>query len=442
MKEYPKKVYVSMSWKNTDFPLSKYIMDILIDNNLTVVGDHPEYQKDDPFDRSWVMRIHNLMEDCSALIVILPKKENMQTTSPYMFPEILSASIHKIPILLFHNQGVELKVINTKVGVNLRFGHNNSGEELASIDYIKGKKNLAEIDTILDEITTLRLRTGTSFIGPYMIPGSEDAIRICNDFVEQQVKTVIGKYVFNVLPFSMKDKEHQIIAQSVFHETGLPCKIALDQIGESQDMRKQWEMLLRKSEFVIADLTQIRDACLFEIGVAMGLGKQIFILSNKKDRKLPYGLDNLPLITYDSMPDLKSKVEDRCCKEYKRKVYNFNKDILNARIANNKPTGIPKWYFNDSKSISPMFFHTTYSWIVSISLAAIIWSIFVLNGADDSPLAYVSMMISFVFGLSSSFRQTKQFFESKLLEKIRFLTIGTFTLLLTSIVLIIIAYKH
>ena len=441
MKGYKKKVYVSMSWKNSDFPLSKFVVEKFINNDLTVVGDHPEYQKDDPFERSWITRIHSLMEDCSGLVVILPSKENAQTTSPYMFPEILSASIHQIPILLFHHQGVHLKAKKTKIGINLHFGNESNRRELSTLDFLHHKKEIVEIDSELNTINSLKLQIGSFFKGPFVIPGNDDIGQICSDFIENQIKRVRGKFVFNIIPFSMRKREHVAIAKGVFKETGLPCHVALDFIGESQNMRNQWESQLKKCEFVIADLTRIRDACLFEVGVAMGLGKQVFILSSSKVKKLPYGLDNLPLITYESTDDLQALVQERCCGKYKRKVYNFEEDITGKTSGKAIALGIPEWFNTTTKPLNPLFLFTVCSWILSFSFAAIIWSLLVLFGAKDSPLGFVSMAISLVFGLSSSFREGKQYFESKLIGKLRPITIGTFITFTISIILLIWAYQ-
>ena len=433
MKEYPNKVYLSTSWHQADKALSSFVVGLLMENGVTIVGDHPDYQKDDPFDRPWTSRVLKLVSDCSALIIVLPERNGKQTTSPYMFPEILAADAHGIPILLFHHQGVSVKKTSTNSGYNLHFGIERTDNSLTYEELFVEYSENKEIDSKLDVFTTLKLVNTSKVDGPYQIPkGGIDHKQVVFDFINFCVKRVAGSFVFNVLPFSLKDKEHVEISNAVFEETGLPCHIALDSIGKSQTMRIQWREVLSQSEFVIAEFSQLRDTCLYEAGVVMGMGKKIFLLA-KKELQLPYGLDDAPLILYDTIEDLRRKVKNICCAEYKRKVYNFDENATALAGKDHRTGGIPNWYFDENKAINPVAKLTASSWIISISVALFTWSLFVAFGATDSPATFLGLALSFIFGIGSHLRVIRSYFESKYIDRVNYLIWGAIALLSFSI---------
>jgi len=440
MKDYPNKVYLSTSWNQADKALSGYICALLIKNGLTIVGDHPAYQKDDPFDRPWTSRVLQLVSDCSALVIVLPKRDGQQTTSPYMFPEILAADAHGIPILLFTHQGVSVKKTSTTAGNNLHFGGKKTDKFLIFEELFIEYNGNQEIDSKLDMFTTLKLIKTSKIDGPYMLPDNHlNYEQIVSDFVNFSVKRVYGAFVFNVLPFSLKEKEHVEIAKAVFEETGLPCYLSLDSIGKLQQMRLQWREVLSQSEFVIAEFSQLRDTCIYEAGVVMGMDKKIFLLA-KKEPDLPYGLDDAPLKLYGSMEELRNIVKKDFCSEYKRKVYNFDEEITALIDNNHKAGGIPDWFFNKPKNIDPILKLTVSSWVISISIALIIWSLFVSFGATDSPVTFLSLTLSFVFGIGSHLRTIRSIFESKYIDKVNYFMGASIFLLLVSVIFIAYTY--
>lgn len=350
-----------------------------------------------------------------------------------MFPEILAADAHGIPILLFHHQGVSVKKTSTNRGYNLHFGIERTDNSLTYEELFVEYSENKEIDSKLDVFTTLKLVNTSKVDGPYQIPkGGIDHKQVVFDFINFCVKRVAGSFVFNVLPFSLKDKEHVEISKAVFEETGLPCHIALDSIGKSQKMRIQWREVLSQSEFVIAEFSQLRDTCLYEAGVVMGMGKKIFLLA-KKELQLPYGLDDAPLILYDTIEDLRRKVKNICCAEYKRKVYNFDENATALAGKDHRTGGIPNWYFDENKAINPVAKLTASSWIISISVALFTWSLFVAFGATDSSATFLGLALSFIFGIGSHLRVIRSYFESKYIDRVNYLIWGAIALLSFSI---------
>ncbi|MCI5156883.1 MAG: hypothetical protein D3906_00280 [Candidatus Electrothrix sp. AUS1_2] len=420
MKSYPKKIYISASWRETEAVFPTFLVKKFISQNVTVVGDHPDYKEDDPFDRSWIARIHKLISDCSALVAVFPERRNIQTTSPYMFPEIISAALHNIPILIFSQAGVLIKSIKTNAGYNLHFGDSRKKGYLDSLDIVKKKILLDEVDKILSAVTTLQLSTDVEIRGPYKLSDKEINIEnIVRDFVKSIKRPCSESYVFNIIPFSIADREHKEISKAVFEETGLPCVTALDSIGDCQDMRSKWKESLSRAEFVIVELSQLRAACIFEAGVAFGMGSDVYILTKNKNISVPYGLDNKPLIFYSSISQLKRQVKEVCCKEYKRKVYNLD-PRYNFSIENGeKAGGVPEWLYDTEERFTPILAYTASLWLISISLAIVISILFLTAGASDSPLSYVSMGISLVLGLVPYFIGIIKSKEEKILTRYR-----------------------
>ncbi|MCH4811868.1 hypothetical protein, partial [Vreelandella neptunia] len=224
-------------------------------------------------------------------------------------------------------------------------------------------------------------------------------------------------FVFNILPFSLRNREHLEISKAVFEETGLPCRIALDGIGESQEMRKQWRETLECAEFAIADLSQIRDACLFEAGVVLGLRKKLFLLAHKSAPSIPYGLDDAPMIVYQSRADLSRVVREQCCAEYKRKVYNLDPELISPSSISKNGGGIPKWFSNDPDSRTASSKLGLSCWLGSIALALVLWSALVWAGSSDSPATFVGVGLTALFGLGAQTREVRQFLELRLIER-------------------------
>ncbi|MCH4813662.1 hypothetical protein, partial [Vreelandella neptunia] len=180
MRDYPLKVYLSTSWHEADAALSSHVVKVLANANLTVVGDHHDYQRDDPFDRPWTKRVHSLVSDCSGVVAILPSRESVQTTSPYMFPELLAAADHGLPLLLFTHQGIQLETRETI----LRFGENDGSQPL-------GPSQLeADPGLPLEQVRALDLHGIRHLAGPYKLPGTENLDLLIGDFSRNHLKRV------------------------------------------------------------------------------------------------------------------------------------------------------------------------------------------------------------------------------------------------------------
>src|SRR5437016_4235038 len=104
MNLYPKRIYLSATWKGDDRAATVQLANLIAKYDVTVVRDHERNKNGDPLKttRTWVQRIDYMLRDCSGLVVVLPfNGKNPQTTSPFLIPELLAADAQGIPILLF-----------------------------------------------------------------------------------------------------------------------------------------------------------------------------------------------------------------------------------------------------------------------------------------------------------------------------------------------------
>jgi hypothetical protein len=122
MNDYPLKVYLSASWRGDNAVIDKLVATHLMRQGVTVLQDHPDNKTDPPI-KPWLRRVDLYMRDCGGLVAVLPfRPKDPQTTSPYMFPEILSAARHGLSILIFHHQGVRISRSDTAGAAEISFG--------------------------------------------------------------------------------------------------------------------------------------------------------------------------------------------------------------------------------------------------------------------------------------------------------------------------------
>jgi hypothetical protein len=67
---------------------------------------------------------------------------------------------------------------------------------------------------------------------------------------------------------------------------------------------------LRQCAFVVADVTESKANVFYELGIAEGLRKDI-ILTAKKDTKLPFDINDFPVIFWDAFTDFEDELETK-----------------------------------------------------------------------------------------------------------------------------------
>ena len=161
---------------------------------------------------------------------------------------------------------------------------------------------------------------------------------------------------------------HQAIASEVFKATGMACHISLDNITGEASVRRNWEIMLQQSDLVIAELTSLRDTCLFEAGYAIGLHKRVFVVSKHGQHALPFGLDDIRFYQYNSPAALAQHVSETCCSAHRREVFNLSKDFISLHPDKSVAPGVPTW-LNQTTTFSLETRLTVSIWAIFLSLA-------------------------------------------------------------------------
>lgn len=215
-----------------------------------------------------------------------------------------------------------------------------------------------------------------------------------------------------MLPFSLQDSVHRIIAIEVFKATGMACHISLDAITDEASVRRNWERMLRESGMVIAELSSLRDTCLFETGCAIGMDKGVHVLSKNGQQVLPFGLDDKSFSQYDSPETLAQLVRDVCCRAHRREVFNLTSDFRAAR-GNESPTpGLPGW-LNQPPGFSLESRLTVSIWAIGLT-AAFAPQILAKRIWPDSPPPNPLAIISACTGFLALTRLGREFWEKRI----------------------------
>ena len=417
---YPNRIYLSASWKPDDRPLTERIANLIASCGVTVVRDHQDNKNENPVkaERTWAGRIDSMMRDCAGLVVVLTyNRKSPQTTSPYLIPELLAADAQGIPILLFANPGVELFTgASANNRIEFRFPNATQQTPLLQADEIfrlVPSEQLA-MEVLLGNAGGFFLTKPHNVKGPFPYPNTHDqraTEAAIEDFAEACPARDPYPFVFNVLPFSLKDSIHQTIATEVFKATGMACHISLDSITGETSVRRNWELMLQRSDLIIAELSSLRDTCLFETGCAIGFGKRVFILSKKGQQALPFGLDDRTFYQYGSTTELAEYVRETCCSAHRREVFNLSPEFKRLHSGTEAP-GIPSW-LNQGSAFSLDSRLTVSIWAICLSIAFA-----VQNGVKliwpASPTPNILAVLSALFGFLALTRVGREFWEKKI----------------------------
>ena len=441
MREYRHLLYLSASWRKKDKALTHFIAEMLAKHDLLVVGDHPCY-KSEPHERGldYPQRIDEIYKDCSGLVVILPKRETEQTTSPYMFPELLLATKYHLPVLIFCEEGVKVKLTKENDINILVFG---------SYKVTNGKLNLIELENnkfenkLVEKTYQVELENLSYLNAPISLPCNIEKLkekqteigehidRFCNSLMQDKEKN----YTFNIIPFSMIN-EHKEISRTVFYETSLPCYIATDNWGAGRSARNKWDAYLDNAEFIIADITGMRNTCIFEVGVSYGKEKEIFIITKKLKTSIPFGLDKLTIRKYKNKNELKSIVKE-ICKPYRRRIINF--ELLDNPDEYIENWGIPNWYFHKQKlhvANKLLIFVILFSFSISLLLSGLLNLFSSLNNLFSISFG-ISIAILSIFITTS--RIIQNYIEDKILKHLRLAYALTLIFLILSLLIFVIS---
>jgi hypothetical protein len=326
---YKHTVYLAASWNPEHDGLNSFVADKLARNyGLLVVGDHKAYGKT-PHERQlkYADRVNEILETCSGMVVVFPHKNYSQTTAPFIFLELLLAAKHSLPLLLFCEEGVKVECKKTGQELTLTFGDPNPEHSapVSADDLAKDPFNIS----LLKATHSVLIDTKTFVNEPIFLPHSPidtaDLLATVSTLIEEFSNSFREPekraYVFNIMPYS-RQRERLVVAHAVFQETGIACINGSDPGMGGPFTREEISAKISNAFFIIADLSGLSRACIFETGVAVGSGKDTFVIMKKRRISLPYGVDRLPALPYTNERDLDEIVRIHC-RPYRRRVFNI-----------------------------------------------------------------------------------------------------------------------
>ena len=129
---------------------------------------------------------------------------------------------------------------------------------------------------------------------------AEDVLTLCESLV-------IPNTVFIIMSFKKEFDELYTIYKTVCRDFGFNA-VRTDKVFSLEKILPRILNGIRHSAFVIADVTETSPNVFYEIGFAEGLGRPI-IATAKVDTKLPFDIVDTPVTFWNSLDDLKSKLE-------------------------------------------------------------------------------------------------------------------------------------
>lgn len=118
-------------------------------------------------------------------------------------------------------------------------------------------------------------------------------------------------FVFVLMPF--KESEFgqscytEVIKPTIENDLKLQC-IRSDEITDPGVINDQIYTAIVKAKVIIAEVTTQNPNVFFELGLAHALDKDVFILTQKDTKRLPFNISTVRAIIYGGKEDLKQKI--------------------------------------------------------------------------------------------------------------------------------------
>jgi hypothetical protein len=127
--------------------------------------------------------------------------------------------------------------------------------------------------------------------------------------VDLAVRLVHPRTVFPILSFKREFKDTSATFKEVCEEFRFTSE-RTDESDSSERILPRIEDGIRRSAFVIADLTDYSPNVFYEVGLAQGMGKEV-IATARKGTKLPFDVSDVPVIWWDIQEELKEALRKR-----------------------------------------------------------------------------------------------------------------------------------
>jgi hypothetical protein len=109
-------------------------------------------------------------------------------------------------------------------------------------------------------------------------------------------------YVFVIMPYEEKGLLFKHIKSIIDPEFRLACIRADDVHATGHDLLAKINLLIERSELVIADISTKSPNVFYEVGYAVGVKKKLILLARRR-AKVPTDLKGMGMVEYDDTPD-------------------------------------------------------------------------------------------------------------------------------------------
>jgi hypothetical protein len=160
-------------------------------------------------------------------------------------------------------------------------------------------------ETIYDQELKRLRETSLVVAGDYETLNSlsEDMATYATEVVSLAERLITPRTVFTVMSF---ERAFEDVFKS-YKEVCLENDFDADRIDKTPSVARilpRIETGIRKSAFVIADISELKPNVFYEVGYAKALGKDV-ILTAKKGTQLPFDVGDVPVIFWENQDDLK-----------------------------------------------------------------------------------------------------------------------------------------
>jgi hypothetical protein len=119
-------------------------------------------------------------------------------------------------------------------------------------------------------------------------------------------------YVFIAMPMNPSDRSLEDVHDAI-KEACRRCGLHAERIDEPHSNERITDRILEsiiRAQYVVVDLTHARPNVFYEAGFAQGKGKTPIYIA-RSGTPLEFDLKDYPIISFDNMRDLKTRLEDR-----------------------------------------------------------------------------------------------------------------------------------
>lgn len=141
------------------------------------------------------------------------------------------------------------------------------------------------------------------------VPGEGEWEKYAHEIISLAERITSSKYVFIIMSFTERPIFKDALA--AFREVCGECAYEANRIDELNPEDRVVSGIfssIRRSAFIIADLSEAKANVYYELGYAQGLGKPV-IVTAYKGTELPFDVNDVPTIYWESQVDFKQKLK-------------------------------------------------------------------------------------------------------------------------------------